>query len=377
MPTTTSSSALLSAGALGRTQTARLPGKRVLLPGLAAMLGVVAFLVAPAVPAAAIAVPPSGGDNSGVQAIDKAVDGHAHLDAISCPTTTWCMAGSQGGTVVVDDAGFWGPATRIFSATDGLNGLSCPTATFCMAVSYLGGYSIFSSGKWSKPVASPAGWGVTCPTTSFCLVEEGGFADIEAWDKGKWSLSFDTEDDPNGGMGQSSTPLSCVTGTTAECAYVDNGEYYTAYNGSWGAMELIPTSAGNSAAVSCSEEPLAGVYEDRATFPVGKTPTCTFVDLGGYAFTLHGSKWTAEGEVDNGASTPGLVAVSCVYGRCAAVDQSRNVLYQDLFSGPTATWSQPFALKAAGVPTAISCASLASCVVVTAAGNAVILDPDD
>jgi hypothetical protein len=246
-----------------------------------------------------------------------------------------------------------------------------------MAVSYLGGYSTFAGGKWSKPVSSPAGWGVTCPTTSFCLVEEGGFGDIEAWDKGKWSLSFNTEDDPNGGMGQSSTPLSCVTGAGTGCVYVDNSEYYTADSGSWGAMKLIPTSTGSGTAVSCSEEPLFAVYQDHAIYPEGQGPTCTFVDSAGYAFTLHGSKWAASGEVDKKAVNPGLIAVSCVYGRCAAVDQSRNVLYQDLFSGPTGEWSPPFPLKAAGTPTAISCASLAACVVVTAAGNAVILDPDN
>ena len=64
-----------------------------------------AAVVISAVPAAAISIPPSGGNNSGLQAIDGAVDGHAHLTSVSCPTSTWCMAGAYGGSVVIYNAG--------------------------------------------------------------------------------------------------------------------------------------------------------------------------------------------------------------------------------------------------------------------------------
>lgn len=360
-----------------RSNGARLTRAGFLLSTVLVFLGAVLSVVVPALPAAAISIPPAGGHDSGVQAIDNSIDGHAELDAITCPTSAWCMAGTAGGSVLVYSAGTWSAPTRVFSRVDGLDGLSCPTTTFCMAVSYIGGYSTFSSGKWSKVVSSPAAWGVSCPTTSFCLAEEGGFGNIEAWDKGTWTLSFDTGDDSHGGMGQTSTPLSCVAGTSKDSAYVDNSDYYTTYSGSWPAMKLIPASTGGAGSVSCSEEPTGGVYQNHALYPVGQGPTCTFIDSAGYAFTLRGSKWTSEGEIDQKAGTPGLVAVSCVYARCAAVDQSRNVLYQDLFSGGVSGWSQPFALGVAGQPTAISCSSLASCVVVTARGNAVILDPDD
>jgi len=355
------------AGGLWTSRAVCLFGSALLLAGL----------VISAVPAAAISIPPSGGNNSGLQAVDETIDGHAHLSSVSCPTSTWCMAGAYGGSVVTYNAGAWGPPTKVFTGlAKDVDGLSCPTTTFCMAISYIGGYSIFSGGKWSKPVASPSGWGVSCPTTSFCLVEEGGFGNIEAWDKGSWSLSFDTEDDPSGAMGQTSGPLSCVPGTANDCAYVDNSDYYTAYTGSWPALNVIPASAGAAGEVSCSEEPMAAVFENGHDYPYGQSPTCTFVDSTGHAFTLHGSKWTASGKVDKKVFTPNLVAVSCVYARCAAVDQSRHVLYQDLFSGGVSSWSQPFSLGTVGEPTDISCASLAFCVVVTASDNAVVLDPD-
>jgi hypothetical protein len=334
------------------------------------MIGLLAW----AQPAAAISIAPTGGFNSGVQAIVRHIDGSAHLSSVSCPTVTWCMAGAWGGTVVTYDSGTWGAPATVFPDHEDVDGISCPTTTFCMAVSYTGGYSIFSGGSWSAPVASPSGWGVTCPTTLACLLEQGGFGDISAWGSGTWSLSFDTSSDPNGAIGQTSAPLSCLPGNTKNCMYVDNDGYYTAYSGSWAAMQAIPKSAGAAGAVSCSEEPLRGAIQGGAVYPIGQTPTCTVVDATGHAFTLRGSTWTAQGLVDRKASSPDLTGVSCVYARCAAVDADRHVLYEDLFGG-SGSWSRPFRLGPVGAPDDISCASLSFCVVVTAAGNAVILDP--
>jgi hypothetical protein len=334
-------------------------------------------LVSTATPAVAMGIPPSGGDNAGVQTIYTHVDGHAVLDNVSCPTTTWCMAGAEGGTVVTYNSGTWSAPTTVFpvSGSD-VDGLSCPTTTFCMAVSYIGGYSYFSGGKWSKPVLTPDGWGVSCSTTTFCMEETGGFTDLEVWKGTNWSVSYDVADDPNGAGGQTAGPLSCLAGSTTDCVYVDNNDYYTTFDGSWVAMKEIPTSGGGAAVASCSEEPIAGVFEDGSLFPVGAKPTCTVVDTNGDAFTLHGSTWSAAGTVDHKAGIPDLAGVSCVYARCAAVDLNGNVLYEDNFAGPVGGWSKPFALKAAGSPVDISCASLSFCMVVTSAGDAVVLDPD-
>ena len=336
----------------------------------ALMMGLLAW----AQPAFAISIAPTGGFNSGVQAVDRLVDGHAHLSSVACPSATWCMVGAWGGTVVTYDGGTWGAPTTVFPHHEDVDGISCPTTTFCMAVSYLGGYSIFSGGTWSTPVTSPSGWGVTCPTTSFCLLEQGGFGDISAWDGKNWSLSFDTSADPNGSIGQTSSPLSCLPGDTKDCMYVDNHGYYTNYSGSWPAMALVPKSLGAAGAVSCSQEPMAGAVQGGRIYPVGATPTCTVVDATGHAFTFRSATWTAQGRVDRKASTPDLTGVSCVYARCAAVDQSRHVLYEDLFGG-SGSWSRPFRLGAVGSPEDISCASLSFCVVVTASSTAVILDP--
>jgi hypothetical protein len=328
-------------------------------------------------PAWAKSLPPSGGGgNSSVQVVDKDIDGGAHLTQVSCATTSWCMAGAQNGTVVTWSSGTWGPPTTVFKVADGsIDGLSCPTVSFCMAVSDIGGYSIFSGGTWSAP-KKRSGWAVSCPTASYCLVERSGFGNISVWDAGTWSLAYNTEF-RNGSSNQSAGPVSCIPGSTTDCMYVDQYDQYTADNGHWSSpMARVPGGSHTAGAVSCSAEPLGGVSQLAGpVLSVGRAPTCTVVDYSGYAFTWHGSSWDQSGQIDSAATNPHLNAVSCVYQRCAAVDQDGNVLYQDLLGTDLGTWSKAFAMGAGGEPADISCASLTFCMVVTAADNAAVLDP--
>jgi hypothetical protein len=159
--------------------------------------------------------------------------------------------------------------------------------------------------------------------------------------------------------------------------YVDQYDQYTSDNGYWSRpVRRIPGSSHSAGAVSCSAEPREGVSQGSGpVLSVGRTPTCTVVDYGGYAFTWSGSSWDQSGQIDGAATDPHLNAVSCVYQRCAAVDQDGNVLYQDLVGTDVATWSKPFAMGAGGEPADISCASLTFCMVVTSADNAAVLDP--
>jgi hypothetical protein len=348
------------------------------LVGLAAIVGPFAGLMLSAAPASANeGPPPGGGDNSGVQVINVKVDGSVRLNVVSCPTPTWCAAGAADGKVVVYNTGTWSKPKRVFPVGDSVDGISCPTTTFCMAVSYLGGYSTLSKGAWSAPatLGGQIGLGVSCSTSTFCMVETDAWGNLEVWQKGSWSASFDGFDDAHGGLGQTSGPVSCVPGSTKSCMYADNVDYYTAYSGSWTKMTRIPSGAGSAGVVTCSNEPTAGVWQGRGIYPVGSTPLCTVVDSTGSAYSRHGSTWSAAGKIDKTATFPGLTGASCVYARCAAVDGSGNVLYENLFSGWSGSWSAPYSLGVKGLPTAISCASLSFCVAVTSSSEAAILDP--
>jgi hypothetical protein len=346
--------------------------------GVAAIVGPLAGLLLSASPASANeGPPPGGGNNSGVQKIDVKIDGSVRLDVVSCPTSSWCVAGAADGKVVTYNSGTWSTPKRVFPAGDSVDGISCATTTFCMAVSYLGGYSTMSKGTWTAPatVGGQIGLGVSCPTTAFCMAETDAWGNLEVWQKGTWSASFDGFDDPHGGLGQTSSPVSCLPGSTKSCMYVNNGDYYTAYTGAWTKMTRVPSGSGSAGIVTCSNEPIAGVWQNGGVYPVGSAPLCTVVDSTGFAYSRHGSTWSAAGKIDKTAKLPGFAGVSCVYARCAAVDGSGNVLYQNLFAGWSGTWSTPFSLGVKGVPTAISCASLSFCVAVTSASDAAILDP--
>jgi hypothetical protein len=133
---------------------------------------------------------------------------------------------------------------------------------------------------------------------------------------------------------------------------MDNHEYYTVDDGHWSRpLVAIPGGSGNAGGVSCSAEPLGRVSQPGVPLlSVGRAPTCTVVDYAGYAFTWHSSTWAPAGEIDASAPDPHLNAVSCVYQRCAAVDQDGNVLYQDLVGTDVATWTKPFAMGAGGNP---------------------------
>jgi hypothetical protein len=105
------------------------------------------------------------------------------LDAISCPTVTFCLAGSTDGlayrSVNPTDAS---PVWTEISTTAGyhVRGLSCPTADMCTASGNAGAITSTNPGA-STPVwrfrnlGVPLG-SVSCGTASFCLVPAFGDA---------------------------------------------------------------------------------------------------------------------------------------------------------------------------------------------------------
>jgi hypothetical protein len=55
--------------------------------------------------------------------------------------------------------------------TKPLNAVSCPTVTFCVAVDDAGGAVVFDGAAWSSPALVSANplLSVTCPTVNLCL----------------------------------------------------------------------------------------------------------------------------------------------------------------------------------------------------------------
>jgi hypothetical protein len=317
--------------------------------------------------------------NAGVQSI-KVIDGGQYLTAVSCPAANWCAVSDQNRNIIMDLNGTWQKPDQVFPASsEGVDGVSCPTTTFCMAVSYIGGWAEYSGGKWSAPhtsmVSSGGGWGVSCASPSFCMAEDGA-GDIDEWSSGKWHLAYNAFSDPNDGIGQTSSPVSCLLGAKSPCVYVNNGDYAQNWNGtSWSKMTRTG-KADAAGLVSCSKEPKTVVIVDERRYPGLSESMCQVVDYNGDAYWWNsGSKWTSLGRPDSVTDDPMFEGLSCVYYLCAGVDIDGNVLYEAISAGGRGQWSKPYTMFAEGQPQAISCASYSFCMSVTANGEAIVLDP--
>ena len=77
------------------------------------------------------------------------IDPHGGLDAISCPTTSFCMAADAGGSVTTWTGGSWSaPRAVLPEATDypGIGtSLSCTRGRFCMLMNADGDFSTYAA----------------------------------------------------------------------------------------------------------------------------------------------------------------------------------------------------------------------------------------
>jgi hypothetical protein len=99
--------------------------------------------------------------------------------ALSCPEVTLCWLVS-GRAAVEWSAGHWSPEQTIDPAS-GLDAVSCPTASFCVAVDTSGAVATWNGSGWSPPQhVVPAATeytgdptSVSCPGAAFCMVLNG------------------------------------------------------------------------------------------------------------------------------------------------------------------------------------------------------------
>jgi hypothetical protein len=160
-----------------------------------------------------------------------------HLDGVSCPSTSLCVAvDSRGDTVVSTDPAAakpaWSAPRQIDSAE--LTGVSCPSTSLCVAVD-TNGDAVLSTDPaertptWSvsDAVTSARLTGISCPASELC-VAVGRETGPEAYDKGLAAISTDpTAATPTWNVsvkfGVSEIPdlpvLSCAS--TSLCVLVD------------------------------------------------------------------------------------------------------------------------------------------------------------
>jgi hypothetical protein len=216
---------------------------------------------------------------------------HAHLTAVSCPSTALCVAVSGGngaatGTIVTSTApalGGW-QAVRLGGSPD-LRGVSCATPSLCVAVAKGGGIFVSSdptggASAW-RPVGSPTArdlQAISCVVTLLCVAGDGGGNILTSTDPTGGSSFAET----NAAGSVQMTGLSCPT--TLRCVAVDNNADVltstdpTGGPSSWSFENLVPFEA---------EAPDTGQFVKNALFAAScaSTSLCALVGANSRVFT--------------------------------------------------------------------------------------------
>ncbi len=274
--------------------------------------------------------------------------GDSIMLGISCPTTSRCVAGGAGNTILSSDnptagASGWNSANLgageqgpYFSPSRQIRGVDCPLPGFCVGVSYEG--LIYTStdptggaDAWSATDLSPEGpnihmYGVDCPGANLCVaVATGG--------------KILTSTDPTGGAGAWTVTqlapslnlrgISCAS--AGLCVAVgDEGE-------------IVSSTQPLGGAGAWGEAQLPGAPIDRFLLGVD-CPTAGLCVTGNTVNTLFTSTNPTGGAgawaPAQGKSTVQITDVDCPSPtQCVAIDNNGDVLTSTNPTGGAAAWT--------------------------------------
>ena len=98
--------------------------------------------------------------SGGTWSLPRPIDGNGALDAISCPTATFCLAADRTGDVTLWDGTAWSGPRRVVPYPSGYTAdgtsTSCPTVQFCMVITGDGDYATYQGlGPLTTPTTTP------------------------------------------------------------------------------------------------------------------------------------------------------------------------------------------------------------------------------
>ena len=308
-------------------------------------------------------------------------NGIGSMDAVTCPSTSLCVAGDRSGNLITSTNPTGGASAWRVDAVDpassfaggipplsGVTAVSCPSVSWCVAVDSIG-----NALRSSNPVGGASAWrieqidgrnapdGLACLPAGCVAVDGAGnvLTSARPTDPSSWTVSaVDDRAGQPGGPGAVSCP------SAAFCAAVDGDANVLAaanpLTGSlWRATRADPGHA--LASVSCPSSTLCVAADDAGNAAVSSNPADP------------SATWTVS-HVDQDVTVNGaqaaLTDVSCpsVF-LCVATDNAGNVLSTTDPAGGAATWTATAVDEGTALET-VSCPSTSFCV---AAGGATIL----
>ncbi len=280
------------------------------------------------------------------------IDTHTYtnaIEAISCVSTTFCMAVGNDGTALTFNGTNWSSPMLVdthlesypYNGNYPLISVSCASSAFCMAGDLLGRSYVYSSGTWSS-LSSPFPWSlyVSCVSATDCFgVSQTGAANYNGTSWG-----------PIQSLNSSSPAfeaLSCLpSGTSTFCLALDtDGNAYEYSNGAWGPpVNVAPQFDANS--LSCASS------------------TYCLAVSGSSVYTFSGGTWTAGAQQSNMTL---LQAASCAPGTQACSwtnEDNSSDQYNGSVGGTAASGVSLFPADWwRATPMPISCPSATFCVV--------------
>jgi hypothetical protein len=193
------------------------------------------------------------------------------IAAISCaPGTTFCVVTDDSGGAYTLSGQTLSARTQV--APDGFDAVSCPTSSFCMAIDLTGNTYKFGSAGWGPAVqlgslaGQTTGLQMSCVSAQFCVAALPGSGNNEnyyTYNGITWSAPSVLES-----TGAVESGLSCTSSTF--CVAADTSDNTETFNGaSWSAP--LPHGSGTAQNdhfyVSCAQQfCLADSFEDGNTY---------------------------------------------------------------------------------------------------------------
>jgi hypothetical protein len=110
------------------------------------------------------------------------VDADGGFEAVSCASTTFCVATDSNGRGLRFNGSSWAAPSTITGFGTLVTSVSCPTTTYCLAVGDNGEAAQYNAGYWAA-TASFAGHAapVSCGSATFCVDGKGSRYNASAW----------------------------------------------------------------------------------------------------------------------------------------------------------------------------------------------------
>ncbi len=279
------------------------------------------------------------------------------VDVVSCPTSTFCVAGDHSGGVSYFNGTTWS-APQTIDATNSITAIDCPTVTFCVATDAIGQHVTMTGTTWSAPSAfgtlrSLQMLGVSCSSTSFCVAvgETSNFAPVDYYFyNGVWTF-----DSVNLGPTHTSAfdAVSCTT--TNVCLATDFGGGVTTFT-----LATSPSVSFSHTTVAI--DPSLTTYIANSISCLSAT-SCVAGSNVNQVSSFNGTTWTTTTPFPDGANG---VLVSCAPTTCFADDSAAQASSS---TAPFTSWSSPGTLNLPSQINSFSCFSLSTSAACQAVDN--------